>query len=279
MIDDLDKTIEALLKKEIKNGGFDVKFEQPTRDWRARLNRPTINCFLYDVRENNVLREHRWMSVENGRIAGRSSQKRTPYRIDCYYMLSSWATEPQDEHLLLTNMLRALFRFPILPEDRLVGALEAPVFPIQARVAAHDKLTNPAEVWSALDNEMHPAISYIVTLAIDPWKPISGPTVSSRELRLGPWDSPPDMTPPRFPPDADPPLFSLGGTVTQGGEPAANIEVAIRGTGYLAVTEENGRYQLNGLKAGKHTLIAWPSKGKPKQKQISVPKGDYDIAL
>ncbi|MCB0005881.1 MAG: DUF4255 domain-containing protein, partial [Anaerolineales bacterium] len=62
MITDLDETIRNILRAElpIKNGEIDVKFDQPKREWSARLNKPTINLYLYDVRENNVLRTHQW---------------------------------------------------------------------------------------------------------------------------------------------------------------------------------------------------------------------------
>ena len=58
MIADLDETLQQLLKNElpIKNGEIDIKFEQPKREWSARLSKPTVNFFLYDLRENVKLR-------------------------------------------------------------------------------------------------------------------------------------------------------------------------------------------------------------------------------
>src|SRR5512143_880134 len=177
MIADLDETIRQLLMKElpVKNGEVDIKFDQPKREWSARLTKPTVNLFLYDLRENNVLRQHQWDQVREG--GGTATLKRSPMRVDCFYMLTTWAADPEDEHLLLTRCLMALFRYPILPEDRLVGALQNPRFEIQARLAAHDRLTNPAEMWASLDNEIRPSISYIVTLALDPWSEVAGETI------------------------------------------------------------------------------------------------------
>lgn len=186
MIADLDETLRKLLIEElpIHNGEIDVKFDQPKREWSARLAKPTLNFFLYDVRENHMLRQHQWQQVTDGRGNGRTAQrKRSPFRIDCFYMITSWAAEPQDEHRLLARCLRALFRYPTLPEERLVGALQTPIFDIQARLARHDTLTNPAEVWSALDNELRPSISYVITLALDPWTEVSGPIVRTLKLR------------------------------------------------------------------------------------------------
>ena len=280
MITDLDQTIKKLLIEEmpIKNGEIDVKFEQPTREWSAKLAKPTVNFFLYDVRENNTLRQHQWQPVMdgNGRPADPAARKRTPFRVDCTYMLTTWATDPGDEHRLLTRCLLALFRHPILPEDRLVGSLQNPTFELQARLAAHDKLTNPAEVWSALDNELRPSVSYIVTLALDPWTAVTGPAVHSFTMHLGQSENPrrQDM-------DRETAVATniIGGMLLKGAQPQSGIDVALKGTGFMETTDENGRYRFLGVPAGSYTLLAWSGKGKPQEKKISVPAGDYDVEL
>ena len=128
MIADLDETIRQLLKEElpIKNSEIEVSFEQPKRENSAKWTKPTVNLFLYDLRENNVLRQHQWERLAGGDNGGRGGVeqlarlKRSPMRVDCCYMLTTWANDPEDEHRLLTRCLLALFRFPILPEDRLM---------------------------------------------------------------------------------------------------------------------------------------------------------------
>ena len=134
MIADLDETIRQLLIAElpVKNGEIEISFDQPKREWSARLSRPTVNFFLYDLRENATLRQHGWerMGPVNGDNMSRF--KRTPFRVDCFYMLTTWAAEPDDEHRLLSRTLMSLFRFPILPDDRLIGSLQNPPFEIQS---------------------------------------------------------------------------------------------------------------------------------------------------
>jgi hypothetical protein len=280
MIADLDETLRQLLIAEIpvKNGEVEISFDQPKREWSGRLSRPTINLFLYDVRENNVLRQHQWERLpDNG--DGRAHLKRSPFRVDCFYMLTTWAAEPDDEHRLLTRALLALFRFPILTNDKLVGSLKNPPFEIQARLAAHDRLTNPAEVWSSLDNELRPSVSYIVTLALDPWKEISGPVVKTLTLHTGEaLKLPRDRV---LRQDAEPgELVFIGGTVRDKaqGSPIAGIKVEIKGTGYVDETDEHGNFILRGLKEGDYTLVAWLPKDKagagPRfiEKKIAVPK-------
>jgi hypothetical protein len=283
MIADLDETIRQLLIEEmpVKNGEIEIAFDQPTREWSAKLSKPTVNMFLYDLRENNQLREHRWQRVreENGTV----TQKRTPMRVDCHFMLTCWGNDPADEHRLMTRAMLALFRFPILPEDRLVGQVQNPPYEILAALARHDRLTNPAEVWSSLDNELRPSVSYIVTMALDPWSEVTGPAVKSFELNTGQ-----ARELPRFatldPEETRNQLSFIGGTVRagKGGDPVEGISVAIKGTGFMTTTGGDGRYRLHGFPAGEHTLVAWPEKGKPKEKKIRVPlekAADFDIEI
>ena len=116
MITDLDETIRQLLKEElpIKNNEIEVSFDQPKRENSAKWTKPTVNLFLYDVRENNVLRQHQWEQIANAnRGDNRNRRKRSPMRVDCFYMLTTWAADPDDEHRLLTRCLLAIARYQI----------------------------------------------------------------------------------------------------------------------------------------------------------------------
>ena len=289
MIADLDESIKKLLMTEvpIKNGEIDVKFDQPKREWSDRLNKPTINFYLYDVRENATLRRHQWENVKptngNGTTLRdvQSIRKRTPFRVDCFYMITTWAAEPEDEHRLLTRCLLALFRHPIIPDKFLMGSMEKPPFDIQARVANHDKLTNPAEVWSALDNEMRPSVSYVVTLALNPWTEVSGPVVRTFTLRAGQANNLPQES---FfiPGGLSSEMFTLAGTIRgKDKKPQAGVEVAIKGTGLFATTNQEGRYVLGTVPSGDYTLVVWSGDSKPKEKKISFPATEvqYDFEL
>jgi hypothetical protein len=299
MIADLDETIRQLLKEElpIRNGEIEVSFQQPRRENSARWTKPTVNLYLYDLRENNVLRQHQWQRLAgssnggDGRAGDRLAHlKRSPMRVDCCYILTAWANDPEDEHRLLTRCLLALFRFPVLPNDRLVGSLRNPAYEIQSRLASHDKLTNPAEVWGALDNELRPCVSYVVTLALDPWTEVAGPIVRTVTLRSGQSNTLPRYQ--RLVEGTRGEVSTIGGTVRgkgQGGVPLAGIEVAVKGTGLFARTDCRGRFALGAMPRGEYTLVAWPEEGKPREVQILVPSvdeegrpvadGDYDLEI
>src|ERR687884_616978 len=124
MFADLDETIRELLIKNvpIDLSEVDVSFDAPDREWSGRLSRPTVNCFLYDVRENDELREAAWdysRDVSNGTV----SRRKVPIRFNVTYNVTVWARAPEDEHTLLWRVLSALARNPLLPEDLVQGAL------------------------------------------------------------------------------------------------------------------------------------------------------------
>jgi hypothetical protein len=278
MLADLDETLRQLLNAEIpiKNGEVDISFHQPKREWSARLTKPSINLFMYDIRENQVLRQHQWEDVPVGRPTDpQFHQRRSPFRVDCYYMLTTWAAEPDDEHRLMTRTMLALFRYPTLPENRLVGGLKNQPYEIQTHLASHDRLTNPAEVWSSLDNELRPTISYIVTLALDPWSEVTGPLVQTLTLRTGPTASLPWEQHLVESASASE-LIYIGGILSKKGtqQPLSDIEIAIKGTGLFTRTDQAGRFRLGALRPGEYSLVAWAASGKPQEKKISVPNSD-----
>ncbi|MFZ0548389.1 MAG: Pvc16 family protein [Candidatus Promineifilaceae bacterium] len=289
MIADLDETIKQLLINDlpVKNGEIDIRFDQPTREWSSRLTRPTINLFLYDLRENATLRRHQWEKMSNGN--GRpdvAAAKRTPFRVDCHYMVTAWASDPEDEHRLMTRTMLALFRHPILPEPVLQGEMVHQPYDVPASLARHDKLTNPAEVWGSLDNEMRPGVSYLVTIALDPWSEVSGPIVRSMTMRTGQATRLPGVKE-LDPAATEPERVFIGGTVWEGDSPQSGITVAVKDSGFTATTGQDGRFRLGTVRPGSYTLLAWPptdKKGKqpkPVERAITVPAedGDYDLKL
>lgn len=285
MLADLDDTLRHLLTAEIpiRNSEIDVKFDQPKREWSARLSKPTINLFLYDMRENVLLKRQQFdMTRHDGRTA---TQQRSAYRLDFTYMITSWAAQPEDEHRLMSRTLQALFKFPTLPASRLRGKLRRQPYPIPLQLARHDKLTNPAELWSALDNELRPGTSLIITLALNPWDEISGPAVQLLTMRTGFYD---------FVPDEEgrvtrPLVYEshvVGGTVRDSAndEPVSGARVAFKGTGYIGTTDEDGRFRLGAILQGDYTLVVWPPAevgGEPQERPLTVPApdGNYDLTL
>lgn len=276
MIADLDETIRQLLidAMPIKNGEIDIHFDQPRREWSARLSKPTINLFLYDIRENAALRVHQWENVQID--AARVSSKRTAFRIDCTYMITIWAADPEDEHRLMSRLMLTLLRYPVLPSDRYVDTLQDQKFDIRTALARHDKLTNPAEVWGSLDNEIRPSVSYTVTLAFDPWSETEIPAARTIQLDSGIKASANGSTHLRRQSST---RVIIGGIVRHAGVPQAGIRVALKDSGQAIRTNSLGYYRLGSFSPGDYTIEYWSTDGTRHETPITVPAadGNYDL--
>jgi hypothetical protein len=166
MIADVDDTLKELLvqKVPIDPAAIDIKFEMPTEEWAGGITRPTINLFLYDLRENHELRDNQ-RQVTRGDAVPR--QLPAPLRFDLTYLITSWASDVADEHQLLGNVLGGILRYPIWPAEVLKGAMTTQPFPVRAWIAQPERTPNSWEFWSRLDGRLKAGISYAVTIALD----------------------------------------------------------------------------------------------------------------
>lgn len=277
MFHDLDEVLRRLLIREIpiKNGEVDIAFDQPTRDWAARLSRPTLNIFLHDIRENLKLRHSQQWIVEQ-QPDGTAIQRRTPVRVDLHYMITAWANEPDDEHNLLARTLMALFRQPHMPFDLLPESLQDQPRPIPLQVAQTDEFLNPADVWNALDNEIRPSVVLTVTLAIDPYQPLITPLVRTRELRLGQAARPAAQS--LIPETAADVFWTIGGTVRSDG-PLADLRLTLVERGLDVEMDEEGCFAIGRLQAGDYTLEIARNGQILKKARITVPSPDYELKV
>src|SRR5690606_33053245 len=114
--------------------------------------------------------------------------RRPEVRVDLHYMITAWASEPDDEHRLLARTMLAFLRHAELSGEWLAPGLREQPRPLLLTVAQPDHPLNPTEIWGVLDNELRPALSCTVTLTLDPHAPIRIPLVRTRELRLSDLD-------------------------------------------------------------------------------------------
>jgi hypothetical protein len=173
MIQDLDRTIEAMLNSEAAPGSeldlASISFEIPDGTWRDALSVLTVNCYLYSVSENSELR--RWEPVVVRSADGSRARKiRPPKRIDCGYCITAWSiaeTDPVlEEHRLLGQVLEVLMRNTTIPAAALQGSMASQTPPFPTVIAAADGPKTDPEFWGALDQRLKPSLNYIVTLAL-----------------------------------------------------------------------------------------------------------------
>lgn len=278
MISHLDETLRQLLIRElpVKNSEVDIKFDQPKRDWSARVSRPTLNLFLHDIRENNILRQPEWELQRNK--DGTVTKRRSPVRLDLHYMITAWvADNPEDEHRLLTRTLMALFRNPTIPDEMLPQILQDQPVPIPIRVAQQDEYRTPADVWSALDNELRPAVICTVTLALNPYVKITGPLVRSRDLRFGQAVGLPRDRALHEAAGQDQ-FWMVGGEV-KSKEPLEQGRITLVERGQTIELQEGSRFIIGNLEAGEYTLELWDDGRRLSTRRITVPSTSYDFEV
>jgi hypothetical protein len=277
MFHDLDEVLRQLMIREIpvRNGEVDITFEQPTRDWAARLARPTLNVFMHDIRENLKLRTSQQWLVEHN-PDGTATQRRTPARVDLHYMVTAWANDPDDEHNLLARTIMALFRQPHLPPDLLPESLQDQPRQIPLQVAQEDTLRNPADVWNALDNEIRPAITVVVTLSVDPYQPLVTPLVHTRELHVGLASDPRNLK--EFVAGTEDVFWTIGGTIHTD-KPLEDLRLTLVERGLDVPIQEEGRFAIPGLRAGAYTLEVAANGRTLKRSDINVPAPDYELQV
>jgi hypothetical protein len=172
VIQDVDDTLRELLvqKVPVDSTAIDIKFEMPNKDWSATVTKPTINLFLYDVRENRELRSsERTLS----RTGNTGTETRAPARVDLSYLISVWTTDVSDEHQLLGSILGTLLEFPLLPPEVLKGSMQTQPLPLQAWIAQPERLPNPWEFWGHMDHGMKAALNFVLTTAVATVPPAS----------------------------------------------------------------------------------------------------------
>lgn len=185
MIDLLDDALREFLIKElpVRDNEIDISFDQPKREWSARLSRPTVNVYLRDIRENTKLRA----TTPGGSFTRTDTQarfERDAVRIELAYMITAWAKDPLDEHRILSRLLTALFRFRGLPQDVAAEFLPDQPADLPFKVAQPESTISANDIWSVLDNEMRPYVDLIAQLAVFPHTEVVYPLVRSIDITL-----------------------------------------------------------------------------------------------
>jgi Pvc16 N-terminal domain/Carboxypeptidase regulatory-like domain len=256
MFQDLDATLATILGNGAAPAELqaaDVSFEPPDKNF-APVG-PTLNLFLYEVKENRELRDPQPIVVQSGASFVR---RMPPLRVEGVYLVTTWsdktgAAKIAEEHLLLGQAIAWLSRFPVIPASFLQGSLAAPPqpFPPPMMVAQVEANKNAGEFWSALGSTPRPGFYLSVTISIDLGLEIpEGPPVVTKEMILKE-KMPPGVIEPVL---AD--FFEIGGIVRDANTlaPIANAGVTLVELERATTTDAEGRFRLNNLEAGNYTL-------------------------
>lgn len=191
MIHEVDEALRRLVRGEALAGSdVDVVLDAPTKDWAARRNAPTVNLYLYDIRED-LRRRERGLINEYGADGAVTSRHMPPRHVKLSYLLTAWTQRPEDEHRLLSSLLTCLLGYESIP----IGLLNGPLAELELPVPMTVALPPPedrafADVWSALGGELKPSLDVVVSAPVDAGKryPAGPPVREGMQVDFGDQD-------------------------------------------------------------------------------------------
>jgi len=275
MFADLDESLRRLLSRELERQGFGhvaVVFDAPAREWAVALSGPTLNLFLYDLREATDLREAGW---QEHRENGSARMTRPPLRLECSYAVTAWARAIEDEHRLLSQALAVLFAHERLPADCLAGDLAEPSaqrYPLMTRIGAARE-DGKADFWNAIGGSYKASIDYLVTLSCEPGVIVQrGPEVLRRQLttrRLA----------------ADSAVVEerqrIDGILIDddAGEPIPDAWLVLPDLGRWAQSAGDGRFSFRGVPGGSHRCRVRADDGSEGESELAIPPAARELRV
>jgi hypothetical protein len=274
MIRDLSETLKKVLQDPVFATQFpelhnaDIVFDRPLDPFNP--GKTTVDLFLYDVRENLELRSNEY-TVET--IHNQIITHPATLRLACSYLVTAWPVGGSEvalqEHRLLTQILRVLSRYPMIPGQFLQGSLvgQEPPLPM---VALHpDALKNLAEFWSSLGSKMKASLTVTVTISIPVFEDVTDFMVTTQKTSYFP--------DPGKPPDA---LLRIGGQIVdpaKAGVPGALVDIP--DAGLRQTTDASGRFVFEPVSAGPYTVRVVAVGFQPVNRSVTVPSPTEDYVI
>ena len=269
---DLDEALRTLLRRELERHGFEgveITFDAPATDWSAKLTSPTVNLFLYDLRENLGESE---ATPRDVRVNGSAMAAPPPMRLEVTYAVTAWTKAVEDEHRLLSQVLAILFSHPALPADLLGGRLAnaSQLRSIETEVGRPKE--EKADFWTSIGGRYKASIDYAVRLEVESGLMFTrGPEVRTQTMRLQQSDAPRRTMEE---------LQRFGGVVRDAdGEPVADAWVVMPELGRFASSDRDGRFLFDGVRGGEYRVVARNAAGQEAAATVKVPGGGADLEL
>jgi Pvc16 N-terminal domain/Carboxypeptidase regulatory-like domain len=270
-IADLDEALRLLLKRELSKHGFegvDIAFDAPSKEWSGKLTKPTVDLFLYDLREAG---DRAQLTPTEQRENGQATTTAPPLRLELSYAVTAWTKAVEDEHRLLSQALAVLFSHRRIPEDLLDELPGGGAHLRDAETSVGRPREEKADFWTSVGGQYKASIDFVVHIRVESGvKSIRGPEVRMQTIKTRISDRPRTMTE----------LHHLGGTVCDsGGQPIADAWVTLPETGRWTATDSEGRFRVGRLEAGMHGLVARTLDGLEVRATVSVPGEPVDLVV
>ena len=260
-IADLDEALRQLLRRDLERHGFEgveIAFDAPSKEWSGKLTSPTVDLFLYDLREAV---ERADVTPTERRGNGQAVVTPPPLRLELTYAVTAWTKAVEDEHRLLSQVLAILFSYDGLPED--LGSAETSV---------GRPREEKADFWTSVGGEYKASIDYVVHITVESGATfVRGPEVRTQTMRVAASDAPAGTMVE---------LHRFGGTVCDADEqPVVAAWVVLPDCGRWTATDRDGRFRLNRVPPGEHRLIVRSPAGEETETTAAVPGARVDVLI
>jgi hypothetical protein len=182
VLDLVDECLELFLRASVplKATDIDVSFEAPDREWAAKLTRPTINLFLWDIRRSAERSKSGMATVV--RDGTRVHQPAHPV-VELRYVVTAWTSDHGDERVLLAGVMRSLLAYSSVPREHLPGPIAHLKAPTLAMARAGE---DHMDVFKALEGKVKPGLNLVMTSEFDTGVfTVAGPPIDSIETAVG----------------------------------------------------------------------------------------------
>ena len=271
-IADLDEALRSLLRRELRRHGFegvDVAFDAPSKEWSGKLTNPTVDLFLYDLREAG-LRAHSAASEQ--RANGTAVVSPPALQLELTYAVTAWTKAVEDEHRLLSQVLGILFSYRRLPPEVTDGALDGGALLARAETSVGRPREEKADFWTSVGGQYKASIDFVVHTEIASGAAfVRGPEVRTQTVRTRIAGGP-ARTLTEF--------HRISGTVSDAdGRRVADAWVALPAAGLWTATGRDGRFRFDRVQRGTHHVVARTAAGGEAEGALDVPGGSLDLTI
>jgi Pvc16 N-terminal domain/Carboxypeptidase regulatory-like domain len=271
-IADLDEALRLLLKRELDKHGFEgveVEFDAPSKEWSGKLTGPTVDLFLYDLREAGDRAE---LTPTETRENGLARVSPPPLHLELSYAVTAWTKAVEDEHRLLSQVLAVLFSYQRLPDELLQSLPDGGTRLKAAETSVGRPREEKADFWTSVGGQYKASVDFVVHVTIESGAVfVRGPEVRVPTLRASLSDRP-AATVSEF--------HRLGGTVRDAeGRPVPGAWVALPDEGRWAAADQQGRFHFPRIAPGSRTLIARTPAGEEAKLTVKVPGEAADLVV
>jgi len=270
---DLDEALRTLLRRELERHGFEgveIAFDAPSSDWSGSLTGPTVNLFLYDLREFSEGQDRSPSEVRDGNGGARVLPP--GLRLEVTFAISAWTQAVEDEHRLLSQVLAVLYSYRNLPEDVLGDRLAAASGKHAIEGTIGRPQTEKADFWTSVGGRFKASLDYAVRVTVESGAVFTrGPEVRTQLMRTRISDGPPG---------AVSELHRFGGKLRGlDDQPLADAWVAMPAAGRWTSTDREGRFIFDRIIPGKHHVVARTLEGGTVEAEVEIPGPSVDLVI